>query len=169
MTLGHKKGSISFFIFLTVVLCIAVGWHLTLCLELKAQEGFQQPQPRFSVILARESCVLADKRENRGGACRVREEKEKKEKKNIRPGRGIIIFPLISSVWKSSHLSERQTEREYSLWYNLLPYEQRKTSLFYLSLSRAGFVNPFWTRDPPPRLSANKGTPKKNGNNYLYQ
>lgn len=74
---------------------------------------------------------------------------EKKKKKNIRPGRGIIIFPLISSVWRSSHLRETQTEREYSLWYNLLPYEQRKTLSFcYLSLYRAGLVNPFWTKCP---------------------
>lgn len=52
---------------------------------------------------------------------------EKEKEKNIRPGRGIIIFPLISSVWRSSHLRERDIlVREYSLWYNLLPYEQRK-------------------------------------------
>lgn len=31
---------------------------------------------------------------------------EKNKQKNIRPGRGIIIFPLISSVWRSSHLRE---------------------------------------------------------------
>ncbi len=68
----EKNGSICkvvfFFFFLyTVVLCIAVGRHLTLCLELKAHEEFQQPQPRFSVILARESCILAEERKTEEG------------------------------------------------------------------------------------------------------
>ncbi len=73
LTRGQKKMAVSvrlffFFFFLyTVVLCIAVGRHLTLCLELKAHEGFQQPQPRFSVILARESCILAEERKTEEG------------------------------------------------------------------------------------------------------